>query len=93
MPSSYAVGPHFESFIQSLLESGRFANASEVVRAGLRLLEESEVDLKRRKLELWAEIEKGWDDVRKGDVTPTEVAFAEIFKRLEEMQAGRSGVE
>ena len=40
MPSSYAIGPHFEAFIQSLIASGRFANASEVVRAGLRLLEE-----------------------------------------------------
>jgi len=93
MPSSYAIGPHFESFVQSLLESGRFANASEVVRAGLRLLEESELDLKRRKLELWAEIEKGWDDVRNGSVTPAEDAFDEIFNRLERMQTRRGAAE
>lgn len=41
MPRSFALGEHFEQFIESQLKTGRFNNASEVVRAGLRLLEDS----------------------------------------------------
>lgn len=37
-----SIGDHFDSFIQSRISSGRYKNASEVVRAGLRLLEEEE---------------------------------------------------
>ena len=35
MPSSYAVGEHFEHFIRSQVDGGRYASASEVVRAAL----------------------------------------------------------
>ena len=40
MPSSYTLGSHYEDFVQSQLESGQYSSASEVLRAGLRLLEE-----------------------------------------------------
>ena len=39
MPSSYALGKHYEAFIKKLVESGRYASASEVVRAAMRGLE------------------------------------------------------
>jgi antitoxin ParD1/3/4 len=42
MPTSIALGSHFEEFVKKQLESGRFNNVSEVVRAGLRLLEDEE---------------------------------------------------
>ena len=40
---SYAVGSHFDDFIPHQVSAGRFNNASEVVREGLRLLEEREL--------------------------------------------------
>jgi antitoxin ParD1/3/4 len=38
-----SLGPHFEALIEEKIRSGRYQNASEVVRAGLRLLEDSEI--------------------------------------------------
>jgi antitoxin ParD1/3/4 len=40
--TSISLGNHFEGFIESSISKGRFNNASEVVRAGLRLLEDEE---------------------------------------------------
>ena len=42
MPSSYTLGSRFESLVKQLVQSGRYNNASEVVRDGLRLLEDRE---------------------------------------------------
>ena len=44
MPTSIALSTHFETFIREQIESGRYNNASEVVRAGLRLLEDTEFE-------------------------------------------------
>lgn len=40
-----ALGPHYEEFIQSAIASGRYNNASEVVRSALRRLEDDEARL------------------------------------------------
>ncbi len=52
--TSISIGNYFVDFIKSKVSSGRYKNASEVVRAGLRLLEDEEnrnIALKRAILE------------------------------------------
>ncbi|MFM7267734.1 MAG: type II toxin-antitoxin system ParD family antitoxin [Cyanobium sp.] len=59
MPSSYVIGEHFEQFIKRQLQQGRYSSASEVIRDGLRALEDRE-KLRALKLEaLRADIQQG----------------------------------
>lgn len=40
--TSISLGDHFDKFIKSSISEGRYKNVSEVIRAGLRLLEAEE---------------------------------------------------
>ena len=70
-----ALGPHYENFIQSTITSGRYNNASEVVRAALRRLEDEEARL--------AALRSAIDD---GDSSPDVADFnRDVF--LDELKA------
>ncbi len=59
MPTSVALSLHFDDFIQAQVKSGRYNNASEVVRAGLRLLEDQTARATLQREELRAAIAAG----------------------------------
>ncbi|GJL56651.1 MAG: addiction module antitoxin [Nitrospirales bacterium] len=59
MIMSYAVGDHFDKFIREQVEAGRYNNASEVVREGLRLVEEREAKLQALRNHITGAIERG----------------------------------
>jgi antitoxin ParD1/3/4 len=83
MASSYTLGNHFENFVKSLLSSGRYSTASEVMRDGLRLLQERE-ELQQAKLGALREaIQEGRDS---GASLPAD----DVLDRLAAKYAGGS---
>lgn len=83
---SVVLSEHFDAFIDREIASGRFNNASEVVRAGLRLLENEEAKLE----ELRRMIAEGDADLAAGRYTvyETEGEFtADIMRRVREKSA------
>ena len=57
--TSVSLGNYFEDFVEGKINEGRFKNASEVIRAGLRLLEEEENRIKILKNAIQEGIDSG----------------------------------
>jgi antitoxin ParD1/3/4 len=64
--TSVALGTHFEEFAKNRIKEGRYKNISEVIRAGLRLLEDEE----HKYLALKNAIENGIDSGIATDFDP-----------------------
>jgi antitoxin ParD1/3/4 len=84
MPTSVALSPHFETFIQKQVKSGRYNNASEVVRAGLRLLEDQHARARLQQEELRTAIAAG---LASGPVRSADT----VFDRLETKYRKQAG--
>ncbi|HEX8444119.1 MAG TPA: type II toxin-antitoxin system ParD family antitoxin [Allosphingosinicella sp.] len=78
MPASYSLGKHFETFVQGQVRSGRYASASEVVRDGLRLMEEREAERNARLDALRAEMERGRES---GPGIAADIVFKDVRDR------------
>ncbi|TRX40833.1 type II toxin-antitoxin system ParD family antitoxin [Flavobacterium restrictum] len=57
--TSVSLGDYFENFVDGRISEGRFKNASEVIRAGLRMLEEEENKITALKKAISDGIESG----------------------------------
>jgi len=57
--TSVSLGDYFENFVDNSISEGRFNNASEVIRAGLRLLEQEESKIIALKIAINEGIESG----------------------------------
>jgi antitoxin ParD1/3/4 len=60
--TSISLGNYFDEFIKSRINAGRYKNASEMIRAGLRLLEEEETRYAALKQALQEGIDSGMAD-------------------------------
>ncbi len=58
---------HWDRFIDGYIESGRFSNASEVVREGLRLLEQRELRDKAKLEWLRGAAQESFDEIERGE--------------------------
>lgn len=66
--TSITLGDHFDGFIASQIQSGRYGSASEVIRSALRLLETQETKLNTLRQSLIAGEESGIADYELGDL-------------------------
>lgn len=71
MPSSYALGEHFEKLMTDLIKAGRYQSKSEILRDGLRAIEDREARLQDLR-----------DAVQKGIDSGPGIPAAEVRERL-----------
>lgn len=82
MARSFTLGDHFDKFVDTQLQTGRFNNASEVIRAGLRLLEEQAEERQLRVEEIRRSIEESRAD---GKTVPADKVFDALEARIKGM--------
>ena len=81
MAISADLGPNLEAVVEDLVKNGRYNSKSEVLREGVRLVQEREAALRR----LDAALARGLADVEAGRTRPAEEVFAELRARYQAM--------
>ena len=86
MPTSYALGEKFDRFVARLIKSGRYNSKSEVVREGLRLLQDRE---KTRQMQI-EELRKAFrQGIESGPGIPAEEVFSRLKAKYRKMAEDR----
>jgi antitoxin ParD1/3/4 len=83
MASSVNLGEQLEAFITEAVKRGRYGSRSEVLREGVRLVQEREAAWTR----LEAEIQEGLDDIDAGRTEDLEVVFDRLIKKYSDLAA------
>ena len=79
MPSSYAIGARFEALMERLIESGRYNSKSEIIREGLRMVEDREDRLAALR-----------GAIREGDESAADTPAEDVFDRLQAKYEARA---
>lgn len=81
MASSVNLGEQLEAFITEAVKNGRYGSRSEVLREGVRLVQEREARWAR----FDAEIQKGLDDLDAGRSEDADIVFRRLIDKYEAM--------
>ena len=82
-----SLTPELENLVNSKVKSGMYHSASEVIRAGLRLLQEQD-ELRALRLEgLRREIAKGVEQADRGELLEGEEVLAGLHRRIDQIAA------
>ena len=85
MPNSVDLGPKLEAVVDELVSRGRYNSKSEVLREGVRLVQERE----RRLAALDAAIERGIADADAGRGRPVDEVFDKLEKKFRNLARRR----
>ena len=90
MAISADLGETLERFVEELVANGRYGSKSEVLREGVRLVQEREAALRK----LWHELDRGIADIEGGRAVDADDAFDRLeakYLRLERERAATAG--
>jgi antitoxin ParD1/3/4 len=82
MAMSADLGKPLEEFVENLVKSGRYRSRSEVLREGVRLVQERE----SRQMALQAFLKESIDDAEAGRTRPADDVFDELLAELTSMK-------
>jgi len=76
-----SLTPELEDLVQKKVASGRYSSASEVIRAGLRLLEHEDELRETRLTAMRTQVRQGLEQAKRGELVDGEEAVARVKKR------------
>jgi antitoxin ParD1/3/4 len=82
-----SITPELEQFVSELLASGKFSSASEVICAGLKILQDRYIVYQARLAELKQEIAIGIAQADRGELIDGEEVFAELEEDTRQIEA------
>ena len=86
MAISADLGANLEAVVEDLVKNGRYNSKSEVLREGVRLVQEREAALRR----LDAALARGLADIEAGRTKPAEEVFDRLLAKYEAMAKKRA---
>ncbi len=84
-----SLPPDLEQLIQTKVQSGRYFSVGEVIREGLRLLEERDQLQSMRLAELQQKISAGMAQADRGELFDEDEVFAELEADIQKIEASR----